>query len=851
MVKVSASVGFFSIALIVFSATVTRATATPAGVAHADLWPRTQSRGLIDPPTEQRITDLLARMSLEEKIGQMIQGAVFTITPDELREYPLGSVLIGGDNPPIGSDERGPPSAWLETTRAYHSVAIEERANHTPIPLLFGSDVVHGNNNVAGATLFPHNIGLGAAHDPDLIRRIGIASAEESAAVGFDWAFAPTLAVPQDDRWGRTYEGYSDDPQLVRSYATQIVLGLQGPSGTGHVLRNGSIAASAKHFIGDGATVLGTDQGDAQIDENELIRIHSQGYQAAIDAGVMTVMVSYSSWQGSKMHGNRSLITDVLKGRLGFEGFVIGDWNGHAQLPGCTRRNCPAAANAGVDMYMAPDGWKGLFNHLLAQARSGEIPQSRIDDAVRRILRVKLRVGLFDRERPWEGRFDVLQSAAHRVLAREAVRKSLVLLKNDNAVLPIRGNAHILVTGSGADNIGKQSGGWTLSWQGDGNRNSDFRHGESIYAGLRSAMNAAGGKAQLSADGSFSVKPDVAVVVFGEEPYAEYYGDLRTLEYQSGDRQDVALLSKFRRAGIPVVSIFLSGRPLWVNPELNASDAFVAAWLPGTEGGGIADLLIADAAGKARNDFAGKLSFSWPATAVQSTATESVLFARGFGLTYRDHQILATLSENSGVPPQSNQDHQYLIAGQPSLPWKLVLRARDSTDAEINKAQNVVVPTNGTAAIPGVISVHAADRDGRSNVARQIKWSGKQIGALAIVGAPIDLLRESNFRMAFVVDYRVDTAPTRALTLEMHCGPACKPSGVLDLAPMLRAAPVGQWTKAIVRLSCLRESGADLTRVSEPIVLQTKGRAQITLGDIRLEPALDLKTCPPDLHGQD
>jgi beta-glucosidase len=583
-----------------------------AGVAHPALWPRSHSVGLVDAATESLVSDLMRRMSPEEKVGQVIQADIDHITPEELRRYPLGAVLAGGDSAPAGGADRS-PAAWLALTRALRAAS--------KIPILFGSDAVHGNGAVRGATIFPHNIGLGAAHDPALVGRIGVATAQEMAVVGFDWAFAPSLSVPQDLRWGRSYESYSQDPALVRSYAAEMVRGLQG---------SGHVAATAKHFVGDGGTVDGVDEGDSAASEAELIRVHAQGYVAAIDAGVMTVMASFSSWQGRKLHANDSLLRDVLKDRLGFDGFVVGDWNGHGQIAGCTNSSCAAALNAGLDMFMAPDDWKELFDNTLAQLQAGEIPPARLDDAVRRILRVKAKLGLFDAARPWEGRAGVLASAAHRALARGAARESLVLLKNAGALLPLRATARIMVAGDGANDIARQCGGWTLGWQGSGHGNGDFPHGESIYAGLRTALAAGGGSAQLSISGRYRVRPEVAIVVFGERPYAEGAGDLHSIEYQAGARRDLQLLQRLRAQHIPVVSVFLSGRPLAMDDEIDASDAFVAAWLPGSEGTAIADVLIGDARGAARYDFRGTLSFAWPASA----AVPRSRFALGYGLHY-------------------------------------------------------------------------------------------------------------------------------------------------------------------------------------------------------------------------
>ncbi|MBU1257722.1 MAG: glycoside hydrolase family 3 protein, partial [Alphaproteobacteria bacterium] len=479
------------------------------GKAHPALWPQAKSQGLIDAKTESRITTLLKRMSLEEKVGQMIQADTASIKPEDLRRYPLGSILAGGSSPPINAPDRSAAGPWIKTAQAFNAIAMEKRPGHEPIPIMFGIDAVHGNNNVVGATLFPHNSALGAAHDPDLIRRIGEATARETAAAGMDWAFAPTLAVPQNDRWGRTYEGYSEDPALVRAYSAKMIEGLQGAPGKGK-LQNGYVSASAKHFLGDGGTLNGVDQGNTDIPESELIAIHSVGYPPAIKAGTRTIMASFNSWQGVKMHGNKSLLTDVLKQRMGFDGFIIGDWNGHAQVPGCTATDCPQSFNAGLDMAMAPDSWKGLFETTVKQVRDGVIPMTRVDDAVRRILRVKFKSGLFDPARPYEARTDVIGSPAHRAIAREAVRKSLVLLKNDG-VLPVKASARIMVAGSAADDISQQSGGWSLSWQGDGNTNADFPNAQSIYAGIAEAMKAGGGSATLSVDGSFTQKPDLAI----------------------------------------------------------------------------------------------------------------------------------------------------------------------------------------------------------------------------------------------------------------------------------------------------------------------------------------------------
>ncbi|MCJ8274997.1 MAG: glycoside hydrolase family 3 protein, partial [Psychrosphaera sp.] len=490
------------------------------------------------------------------------------------------------------------------------------------IPTLWGTDAVHGHNNVIGATLFPHNIGLGAANNPKLLEKIATITASEVMVTGIDWVFAPTVAVVRDDRWGRTYEGYSEDPEIVKAYAAAIVTGLQGAGD--EFLSERRVIGTVKHFLGDGGTELGDDQGDNLDTEQRLFDIHAQGYVGGLTAGAQTVMASFNSWHGKKNHGNKYLLTDVLKTRMGFDGLVVGDWNGHGQVAGCSNESCPQSINAGMDVLMAPTtSWKPLYYNTIAEVKAGQISQARIDDAVRRILRVKMRAGLFTKpspaNRPLSGKTAMIGSDEHRAVARQAVRESLVLLKNHQQLLPLSPGQHVLLAGDGADNIGKQSGGWTITWQGTGNANSDFPGGTSIYQGVKESVEAAGGTAELNVEGEFKQKPDVAIVVFGEDPYAEGNGDLDNLEYQRGNKKDLALLKKLKAQGIKVVSVFISGRPMWVNAELNASDAFVAAWLPGSEGQGVADVLFTKPNGQMNYDFKGKLSFSWPTTPQQAT----------------------------------------------------------------------------------------------------------------------------------------------------------------------------------------------------------------------------------------
>ena len=789
-----------------------------AGEVHPDQWPAQRPPLPSDPALEQRVTNVLAGLSPEEKVGQLIQGDIGSITVEQLRHYPLGSVLNGGNSGP-GNNDFATASEWLAAADRFYEASIDLSHGRTPVPEIWGTDAVHGHNNIIGATIFPHNIGLGAAHDPALIRRIGEVTAVEVRVTGLDWTFGPTLAVVRDPRWGRTYESYSEDPQIVREYAAAMVKGLQGDPGTRSFLDSSHVLATPKHFLGDGGT-SGRDQGDNRSSEQELRDIDGAGYPPAIAAGAQSVMASFSSWQGVKMHGNRGLLTDVLKGRMGLDGFVVGDWNGHGQVPGCTAVSCANAINAGIDMLMAPDSWQKLFDNTIQQVKSGEISAARLDDAVRRILRVKMRAHVFDEgrpsSRPLAGDFELLGSPEHRAVARQAVRESLVLLKNAGHLLPLNPHAHVLVAGDGADNIGKQSGGWTISWQGlawqgpDPRNQEYFPHGESIYAGIEAAVHAAGGTAELSASGQFKTHPDVAIVVFGENPYAEFQGDIGTLEYSPGNKTDLQLLEKLRGQGIRVVSVFLSGRPLWVNPELNASDAFVAAFLPGTEGGGIADVLFKKPDGAAGYDFHGKLSFSWVS-----------VFPRGYGLTYASNGDPKPLSEDFGSSSSSSVDtHSFFAAGKPGAGWEWV----------------------ADSALRVAATDHFAQED-----SRRLTWGGGSLLSIglsvALAGrAPIDLERESNGQLSLAFDYRVDQAPTAPVLLGVQCGAGCR--GTVPLP--LTAAPVGQWQHAKILLSCFAHRGANMGRVTSPFNIETSGALELSLSNIRLESGTDgLLACDP------
>ncbi len=806
--------------------------AAAAAATDKDPWPEVTWPLAADPALEKRITDLMAGMTVEDKVGQLVQGDIASATPDDVRRYRLGSILAGGNSDPGGRYDAS-PAEWLALADAFYDASMDTSKGGKAIPLLFGIDAVHGQSNIIGATLFPHNIGLGATRNPELLRQIGGITALETRVTGMEWTFAPTVAVPQDDRWGRTYEGYSESPEVVASYAAAMVEGLQGRVGTPEFLDGRHVIASVKHFLGDGGTTDGKDQGDTRISESDLVRIHAAGYPPAIAAGAQTAMASFNSVNGEKMHGHRHYLTDVLKGRMNFGGFVVGDWNGHGQVKGCTTTDCPATIIAGLDMAMASDSWKGFYETTLAAVKDGRITTQRLDDAVRRILRVKFRLGLFEAGRPSTravgGQFALIGAPAHRAVARQAVRESLVLLKNQNGVLPLSPKQRILVAGDGADDVGKQAGGWTLNWQGTGTSRRDFPNADTIYEGIARQASAAGGEAVLSVDGRYAVKPDVAVVVFGEDPYAEFQGDRPTLAYKPGNETDLALLKRLKADGIPVVAVFLSGRPLWVNREINAADAFVAAWLPGSEGAGIADVLLRGSDGRVQHDFKGKLSFSWPRTATQyannvGQKDYDPLFAFGFGLTYADNGDLAALPEASGVTGNEGATGVFFARGDAGPGMALRLEQAAGQGLTVTRVPDAL--PGDRLKITGVD--HLAQEDGR-----RLAWSGKGEAVAALQShTALDLQRESNGDLMLLTTLRVDAAPQGEAWLSVGCGAGC--SARIAIGSSLAALPQGQWKRVGVPLKCLAKAGAKLDAIDRPWSVVTADAMTISVSRVAL-----------------
>lgn len=578
---------------------------------------------------DERVADLLSRMTLEEKIGQMIQAERTAVDSrkEDIKNYFIGSILSGGGSVP----STGEPRAWANMYDDFQSYALSTRLG---IPIIYGVDAVHGHNNVKGAVIFPHNIGLGCTWNPELVRQAERITAIEVAATGLDWTFAPCIAVPQNERWGRTYEGFGETAEITQLMASAAVLGFQTDSLGG---RSTSILACAKHFIGDGGTTNGKDQGNTEIDEATLRAIHLPGYIAAINAGVGSIMASYNSWNGEKCHGNYYLLTTLLKEELGFTGFVVSDWQGIDQLPGDYESDIEQAINAGIDMVMVPYNYQDFFSKLKSLVEQGRVTEQRIDDAVSRILRIKFKLGLF--ESPYADRslLSTIGSAEHRQVARECVRQSLVLLKKKDGILAIPKNVRkIVLTGKNANDLGNQCGGWTISWQG---MSGNITEGTTILEAVKKAIPDA--EVVYSEYGEDAQGADVGIAVIGETPYAEGYGDREDL---SLSQSDILAVRSLKSAGIPTIPIIISGRPLIINAIIHFCDALIAAWLPGTEGDGVADVLFGDF------QPVGKLTHSWPKSMSQipinyGDERYAPLFEYKYGITSLD-------DSPAGSPPE-------------------------------------------------------------------------------------------------------------------------------------------------------------------------------------------------------
>ncbi|AGX88163.1 glycoside hydrolase family 3 protein [Candidatus Symbiobacter mobilis] len=823
---------------------------TTTGLSYTPLtdWPTLVSDIQKNATIEQEVKALVDSMTLAEKVGQMVQPETISITPAEVGQYFIGSVLSGGGTWPDGN-KTASAADWVQRADDYWAASQTTRLK---VPVMWGIDAVHGHNNVYKATIFPHNIGLGAANDPALIQRIGEATAMQLAATGTDWNFGPTVAVARDDRWGRTYESYSEDPKIVNDYASRMVKGLQGDFTR---TTSPNVIATAKHFIGDGGTDLGDNEGVNKSSKIDMINIHGWGYYSAIDAGVQTVMASFSSWVSDgitvgKMHGSKEMLTDVLKTKMGFDGLVIGDWNGHAQVTGCTNTSCAAAINAGVDIIMVPADWKAFLTDTITKVESNTIPIARINDAVTRILRVKKRAGLFAALRPTQrANAGVEAKLLHRDLAREAVRKSLVLLKNNGEVLPLQRGKRILVVGKSADSIPNQMGGWSLTWQGTSNTNADFPNADSILAGIREAAGTFNVTYSKDATGVDPTQFDAVIAVLGEEPYAESQGDIDpmadtgTLEHALRAPDDLAVLNKVSGKGKPVVTVFIAGRPLVVNKELNRSNAFVMAWLPGSEGKGVADVLFRKADGSVNVGFTGKLSFSWPKSECQSPlnvgsdrttyATDNTpLFAYGYGLRYGDNKTVANQTEptrNYGcgqsapvVVPPATEELAFFKNGSAQTDFTLALGSSVGTDnwykpvgtqSSLTVAPIQIETGKQITAAGDAFQITVSPNNGEGQVYIQYTQNGTHGGSNDLSSYAAD-----GANTALVFDTIVHTAPSGEV--EMRIADAWPKIATMSAKNLFKSMQVGTKYTAKVPLTCFTKKDAfSFKKVATPFLL--------------------------------
>ncbi len=762
--------------------------------------------------------ELLAVMTLEQKVGQILQGEIQSLSASEMRRYGIGSVLNGGGSYPA-KNKSAELDDWLALADKYHGAAVM-LSNGAAIAPIWGTDAVHGHNNVSGATLFPHNIGLGAADDADLVEAIARATAVEVKATGIDWVFAPTVAVAQDYRWGRTYESFGHDSKRVSALGAAVVRGFEAEG----------IATTAKHFLGDGGTIAGIDQGNFIGTLDALRTPHLAAYDGVFALDVPSIMSSFNSWNGQKVHGDERLLKTLLRDELGYQGLIVSDWNGIGQVAGCTNSSCAQAFNAGLDMIMAPSDWRALRKSILDQISVGTIPLSRLDEAVKRVIEFKMRYGLINSALP-SSRVDTalrqrFGSEEHGDIARQAVRQSLVLLKNNDKTLPISGSSRIAVVGSGANNIAMQSGGWTLTWQGTENSNRDFPNASSIVDGFRERVASAGGTV---VDDSSEKNVDVAVVVFGETPYAEGAGDLQNLVFKDGEHDDLELMRAYRELGVPVVAVFLTGRPLWVNREINASDAFVVAWLPGSEGGGVADVLVGSKKAEPIVDFTGTLPFPWPNLDLNKIdkrlPVDEYLWEAGYGLTLKATQETADLSEEYLSGNLKGQD--VVVFRKNSVPpWTMF----------VGDEGQWVMPVSGAYARSSLEELVVKSLDVRvQEDARQITWSGNgardsQFYWKTASDKGLDLNGLGKAGGALSVVMNMVKSPEGKVKLRMDCQWPCR--GELDVTKLFKRLPETQWVRLSFPLACFEKAGTDLTKVNSPFVLVANDVMSLVVLDV-------------------
>ena len=761
------------------------------------------------------VDELLSEMTLEEKVGQTIMADLDFIKPSDLDRYPIGGILNGGNTSPNGN-QRASTNEWKQLAQDFYDESVTSGAD---IPILWGTDAVHGHSNVFGATIFPHNIGLGASANEKLLKDIGSAVAEEVLATGLYWTFAPTVTVPQDYRWGRTYEGYSESPELVSKLGEAFIYGLQG-SGE-QFLGSNKIIGTAKHFLGDGGTYLGVDQGDTKVSENILKEIHGTPYYSALDACIQTVMASFNSWNGSKVHGNEYLLTEVLKNQMGFDGFVVGDWNGHGQIPGCSNGSCPESLIAGVDMYMVPENWKDLYRNTLRQAENGDIPIERLNDAVRRILIVKERLGLFNGKKPSNSPFSEVGLQHNRDISRQAVRESLVLLKNNKNVLPIKQGKRVLVIGPDADSLKTQTGGWTLDWQGTNNQNKDFPNSITFLDALKEEIGAENVTHVQFLNNVNAEDYDLAIVAYGEQPYAEGVGDRSNLNFSS--KRHIAFLELLAENKIPTVSLFFTGRPLWITKEINLSDAFVVAWLPGTESRGMTDVMVNS--DKTNYDFTGKLPFSWPKNTYQANlnyydATSDPLFTYGYGLTYEDNIVVPDLDEGE---INANEQLKKIELLKGTISENFIGYIQESNLQQVQLSSNKVSSQNN------IVKVDLIDVDKQDDTLNLQINETDHLNSFLLLSKEILNLR--SFDDGYInLRARVNNTNDDIKYL-ISCGIGCTP--VLDLSEFLTESD--SFIDYSLPIKCFsNNSSLDLSKVNLPLYIATKGPLDLDLMNVEI-----------------
>ena len=791
------------------------------------------------------IDNLIQNMTLEQKIGQIIMPDIDEVTPEDARKYQLGTFLNGGGKFP-NKNKNSSVEDWKKLSEEFYNASPV--VNGVLIPILWGTDAVHGHNNVIGATIFPHNIGLGSTMNPDLIKKIGEAVAKEVLSTGIPWTFAPTIAVPQNDLWGRTYEGYSENPELVSMLGEAMILGLQGEGDS--FLDDNHVLATAKHFLGDGGTKDGIDQGNTIINEQELRDIHGEPYFAAIGSCIQTVMASFNSWNGEKAHGSDYLLQNILREQMGFDGLVVGDWNGHGQVPGCSKENCPQSFNAGVDIFMAPDEWKPLYENTLDQARNGQISIERLDEAVKNILSVKYLLGMFDGRKPHLYPYNYIGDNKHRAIARQAVRESIVLLKNNNNTLPIKSGKHILVIGDSANKITKHMGGWTITWQGRENQNSEFPNSKSIFEAIKLKAENNGGSAEFSNSSDYEKKPDVVIFVYGEDPYAEGDGDRKHIFYENQDKRFLKYMREIADKKIPSVSLFISGRPLIVNEEINLSDSFVQLWLPGTAIEGITDVIFTNKNNEINYDFKGKLSYSWPKFSYQTKLNYGdeeydPLFPYGFGLTYADENYRDSINIKETVP---QRDEITLFLGSAYPSYKEIISYYDSDKNEqIYEGISADIYKNEKAGI--LISKFDYKKQ---DDAKRIDFGKKNTMKFWEIssGSSEDLSYMKNGSLELIL--KPQSLSDKKIELVIQCSKNVNQINIsgtkecykaFDLSNLLKDESLGVWKKITMPFSCLNNDSFEISSITSRAKLATSGDWVVDIHSIKYLNNMEIKTC--------